>query len=200
MAKQVYEIVPSGILGGQFVQNVLHCEVDETTPQNPFIVASQIIEEFNGAGQFVPTWLQMLPEDYKLTSLRVRRITDGGGPTAIATGGALFAQDGDRSGAISSAQVCPLIIWVGIDDPDSTGRTFLPGVSEDDVDEMTLVAGLQTEMLNFVGYWKGGGTLPTSAFPWSGCIYKRATDVGDPIIGGYVSPLIGTQRRRLRPV
>jgi len=200
MALQVYEFTPSGILGGQFVQNVLHVEVDETTPENPYTVASEINTFMNGGGNFVDAWLNMLPEDYKLTSIRCRRVTGTGGPTAIIAGGALSAQDGLRTGAISSAQVSPLIIWVTTNDPDSTGRTFLPGVSEDDVDEMQLVVGLINEIDGFVNFWKGGGTLVGTGFNWGGCIYKRSGDVGDPIMGGYVSPLIGTQRRRLRPV
>jgi hypothetical protein len=200
MSLEVYEVIPSGILGGQFAQCVLHVEVDETTVQNAYIVAKSLADEFNGLPKFVGLWCNMLPADYLMTSLRVRKLASTGGATAVIAGGALASNTGQRAGSISSAQVSPLIIWVPITDPQDTGRTFLPGISEDDIDDMQIVTGLLDEINDFVDYWKGGGTLVTPAFTWSGCIYRRASQIGDAIQAGYVSPLIGTQRRRLRPV
>lgn len=198
MATEVYEIVISGILGGQFVQNVLHVKATIATPVNPFGTALLIAQDIVG-GDIIENYTDALPSDYVGTSIRVRKVDGAGGATAIVLGSAWSQNVGTRVGEISSSQVAPLVVWVGTTSPDKTGRTFLPGVSEADIDQMVLSSTLLTAIQAFITAFIAGGTIG-GADSYVGAIWRRLVPVSDVIFAGQVSPLIGTQRRRLRPV
>jgi hypothetical protein len=199
MAVETYEVTFSGVLAGQFVQTVQHVKATIATPVNPFASALLIIQDINNNG-LLDAWMAILPDVYTLTSMRCRRVSGTGGATAIIVGGDLTTTTGQRAGGISSAQVSPLIIWIGTTLPDKTGRLFVPGVSESDIQDMQLVAGLLTDMNLFITAWIAGGTVG-SVDTYEGAIYRRTPAIAtDVIFAGQVSPLIGTQRRRLRPV
>jgi len=198
MATEVYEVVISGILGGQFVQNVLHVQATIATPVNPFGTALLIAQDL-ASGSILENYTDSLPADYIGTSVRVRKIDGTGGPTAIVLGDVWTQNQGQRIGQISSAQVAPLIVWIGTTTPDKTGRTFLPGVSEEDIDQMILGSALVVAIQLFITTFIAGGTLGAGD-TYVGAIWRRTAVVSDVIFAGQVSPLIGTQRRRLRPV
>ena len=195
---QHYSVVFSGTLAGQFVQSVLHVKSEIATPVNSFASALLIAQDINDNG-VQEAWMDMLPVDYLMTSLRVRRIDGTGGATAILIRGQLTQPDGQRAGAINSAQVNPVITWIGTTSPDKPGKTFVPGVSEDDLNEMVLLEAIVTAYQAFAEAWKDGGTLG-GVDTWKGCIWRREAEVGDLIFAAQVSPLIGTQKKRLHPV
>jgi hypothetical protein len=198
MAEEAYECVFSGLLAGQFVQNVLHAKVDIATPVNPFASALLLAQDISNNG-LSEKYLDALPSDYTATSLRVRKISGTGGPTAIVLATTWPGAVGIRAGEISSAQVNPLITWIPTEAPDKPGRTYMPGVSEDDIDQMALSGTLVGALQIFADAWVAGGTLG-GVDTWVGAIWRRVTSNIDAIFAGQVSPLIGTQRRRLHPV
>lgn len=199
MADQVYEVVISGLLAGQFVQSVQHVRATIATPVNPFASALLIAQDL-ATGGIMDLYVGALPTDYQGTSLRVRRVDGGGGATAIVLAPSWSFSIGERPGNISSAQVNPLITWIPTTSVDKPGRLFMPGVSETDIDEMMLSAGLVTALQNFANGWVAGGTLG-GVDEYHGTIWRRPpVSVDDLIFAGQVSPLIGTQRRRLHPV
>lgn len=200
MANETYEFILSGTLAGQFVQSVLHANVANTTDQNPFAMANELLLTFNAAGDGIELWCNMLPSDYQLTSARCRRILSAGGPTQIFLPATLHETIGQRAGLVSTAAANPLFIWLTTVRPAKTGRTFVPGVSETDIAEMVLASGLLTAMAAFGDYWRDGGTTITNAFNWTGAILRRELNGSDDITNYRVSPIIGQQRRRLRPV
>lgn len=207
MATESYEWVLSGILGGQFVQTVQHVQCEIATPVNPFATALAIAQEFTAPGNVLESFMACLPSDYQATSIRVRRVLPTGGATAILVASDFgMSQVGMRTGQISSAQVNPLIVWIRTLSPEDTGRLFLPGVSEDDIDEMMLNVSLVAAINQFCAEYALGGTIG-GVDSWKGAVLVRQPPPGpatpvltDPIFAGQVSPLIGTQRRRLRPV
>lgn len=199
MANEIMEVVVSGHLAGQLVQNVFHFRCQNTAGASPFSYAKNLNDSLIIASQFLGLYCFCLPEDYIGSSTRIRMIHPVPGPTYYS--GAAAWEDGNvglRPGQISSAQVCPLIIWVPTTLPTKTGRTFLPGVSEDDIDEMIFTSGLQTNLADFMANYISLITMPD--IDYEGCIWRRDTSVADVITGAYVSPHIGTQRRRLTPV
>lgn len=198
-----YEIVWSGVLAGQFVQTVQHLGADEAGTENAFATAQNIISPTN----FDPLndlFLGCIPQDYTLTSLRCRRVLGGLGPTAVFLGGEYATSVGQHAGQISAAQVNPVILWVGLDTPTHLGKVFIPGVSEDDIDAMALVPALIADLNAFGAGWIAGITVGAELY--RGCIARRGATApfpvidADPIEYSQISPLIGTQRRRLRPV
>ena len=200
MPAETYECIISGTLAGQFVQTVLHVNCDNTLPEPPFDVAQALVDLFIGNGELVELYCGALPADYACTSFRARRILTAGGPSAIGLSSAMAVNSGARTGNISSAQVNPVIIWIPTTNPAKTGRTFMPGVSEADIDEMVYSSGLITALDAFGTYFEDGGTLPLGSIAWTGAIYRRALSASHGITNHRVSPVVGTQRRRLRPV
>lgn len=200
MAAETYECILSGTLAGQFVQNILHAGVDNTASTDPFTVAGALLTEFNSVSKLIPKWLDCLPDPYTLTSVRVRRILPTGGPTNILLQGSISGSIGTRTGNTSVVSNAPLLIWLSSLRPSKTGRTFLPGVSESDVDNNVLDGGLVAAMESLGAYWSAGGTLASPSYNWDGQIYRRAVAAGDAISHYRVSPIIGNQRRRQRPI
>jgi hypothetical protein len=198
MPHEAYECTLSGILTGQFVQTVFAVDYNNTATQPPFFAAKDIGDQLSAAGEFIELFVNCLPSSYRVTSLRVRRVGPTGGPTAIALAGGMAETTGQRGPNISAAQVNPLIILIPTVASNKTGRIFMPGVDEDDIDDMVLVAGLVTAYQALITYMVAGTTIAGGAIAFG--VLRRATKVVDPLDAGYISPLIGTQRRRLKPV
>lgn len=198
MAIEVYEVVVSGTLAGQFVQNVIHVATDDGNYGNPFEGAMEVADGLNEVSGFMQMWCFALPEQYSATSMRVRRVLPDGGPTYIRLANALSDKDGQRSGNISSAQVNPVLVWITTPRPNRPGRTFLPGVSETDIDAMTYTSGLIGAFNALIGVMTSSITVGTGTGDF--VIYRRNLNTADDITYGRISPLVGTQRRRLKPV
>lgn len=199
MAVECYEVIASGIAGGQFVQNVFHVNVTVSGSPDPFTTADAICAKFCASGEFVEKFTDALASDYGCTSLRARRVLPSGGPTQIYLGASMSQTEGQRSGGIGASQVAPLIIWITATNPSKTGRTFIPALSETDIDENHLTSGVLTALGAFGTYFAAGGTL-AGAIPWDAAILRRVGGTADGIANFRVSPVIGTQRRRLHPV
>jgi hypothetical protein len=199
MPDDTMEVVVTGHLAGQLCQNVFHFSTNNIGGDPLFSYAKNLGEELMKTGGFLSKYVDCLPEDYTGSSVRVRTLLPTLGPTYYA-GAASWVDGyiGTRSGDISSAQVSPLIIWIADTRETKTGRTFLPGVSEDDIDEMLLIVGLRTAIADFAAIYITGGT--TSDLSWYGAIYRRDLSLNDLVVAAYLSPHIGTQRRRLVPV
>lgn len=198
MAIEVYEVVVSGTLAGQFVQNVIHVATDDGNYGNPFEGAMEVADGLNEVSGFMQMWCFALPEQYSATSMRVRRVLPEGGPTYIRLANALSDKDGQRTGNISSAQVNPVLVWITTPRPNRPGRTFLPGVSETDIDAMTYTSGLIGAFNALIGVMTSSITVGTGTGDF--VIYRRNLNTADDITYGRISPLVGTQRRRLKPV
>lgn len=200
MAVETYECILSGKCAGQFVQNILHCNVNNVGSISPFRVADDLLQTWNDSGGMIEQWCNCLPTDYTLTSVRSRRVLAQGGPTQIMLQGQLSEDTGQRSGKVSVASNSPLIIWIPITNSAKTGRTFLPGVSESDIEEMVLSASILTNIDTFATLWRDGGTTLAEELTWQGSILRRAINTGHDIGQYRISPIIGNQRRRQRPI
>lgn len=200
MAEEIYEIVISGTLAGQFVQSVFHIGADNTGDEPPYEVAESILDALNVANGFLQRWCELHPASYLVTSMRVRRIGATGGPTAIMLSGAMFLADGQRTGPISSAAVNPVLIWLTTLNPAKPGRTFVCGISETDIDAMVYTASWLLAADALILSVVTPGTLALGSIAYSFGIYRRVLLQCNDIFAGRVSPVVGTQRRRLHPV
>lgn len=200
MPAEAYELIVSGILSGQFVQNVLHVNVDNSGSSNPYTVAYDLLETLIGTVQFDQKWTDALPADYRITSLRCKRVLVTGGPTAILLAGALTQSVGQRTGSIQAAQVNPVIVLLTTTRPNRPGRIFLPGISETDMDDMVYTAGIIAAIGEVEAMLITNFTLDTLAYAANFAVRRTTTAASDDITAARLSPLVGTQRRRLRPV
>lgn len=193
----IFEAVISGHLAGQFTQTVLNIRVDPSGAADLWTLTLDVISSLIQPDELVDTFCQCLPQDWDGSSLRVRQISTPG-PSGFASAAEWPNQNGYRTGNISSAQVNPVCIWIPTIEPNKTGRTFLPGISETDLEEMVFQGDYPGAVGGFMAKFAAGGSGALQS--WAGVVYRRATNVGDLVQGGYLSPHIGTQRRRLTPV
>lgn len=199
MANEVFEVILTGRIGGNFCQTVLHFKHTTGASGGPYALAKEIGNDMNTTGKLVEAYCGMLPEQYVMTSLRVRQIGPSGGPTYYIIGGTLYLAQGQREGEISLASNAPLIIWIPTVLPAKTGRIFLPGVSEDDITNGDLSAGLIAAMDAFGGQMNTE-QVTSGSVGYQGCVHRRADNSGDLIDQYHLSPIVGNQRRRLKPV
>jgi len=197
MAVVQSEFVISGHLAGQFTQTILHANVDTTSSPDIWSATLDTANQLISSGGMMEALTDALPQDWIGSSLRVRQV-DPGGPSVYLSASLWVNQNGQRSGGITSAQVNPCCIWIPTTSPTKTGRTFLPGVTDTDCNAMVYDPAFITAVNAFMANYIGGGT--GTDITWSGCVFRRATGFGDAIQGSYLSPHVGTQRRRLTPV
>lgn len=203
MANEVYSVAISGLLEGQFVQNVLHCQLDNLDGDNDFLVAKSIAAELFPAapGGLGMLYRDALPIGWIGSACRVRRVGPTGGNSAVTTlDPATYV--GGRTGDSVPMTSGPLVVLVGTDPSNATGRIFLPGLSEDDCIEGR-VSDAEITAINFLiddlvaGFQVTPGVTTYDAV-WG--IYDRVNNTFDTLLGAYVSPKIGTQRRRYIPM
>jgi len=200
MAVECYEYIISGSISQQFCQNIFHFNVDNTAATDPFTMATAILTKTNTSANLLEKWCDCLPGDYIISSVRCRRLLPTGGPTAILLHAALSTSGGGRSGASSTSSVAPLMIWLTTLRPAKTGRTYFPGCSVDDLEGNTLASGLVTALTAFGIIMRDGFTPASPAYLCNAAVVRRAISAADDITAYRVSPIIGTQRRRQRPI
>lgn len=200
MAKQYYSLEVRTIVAGFPMANVFTLFIDDPSVANEFLVAQSIINALPvGAG--LTSWLSrfqaLLSEDVYISNILCRRMTDGGGNTAET----ILQEDskpGLQTGDVAASQVAACVIWVNTDFPDKTGRNFIPGVSLSCIEGGRWEAAFQTAVDNFIARTLSG--FAVSAGTALFCTWDREAEVGYQLTNGYLSPKVGTQRRRERPL
>lgn len=192
-----YQLVASGSGAGEFVQNVLHFHLNESGAGTAFEYAREL------GTAFLPTldaWRDCISALFEFSSIRMKKVSGAGGPTSIIT----FAP-GDKIGTIGdpiyeTGMAALLEFPVALNGKNVTGKMFMSGIASTSVENNRPTTALETLLGTFLTALLGtltlSGALGTAQF----CIYNRATQVDQIVTASYVSPLIGTQRRRLHPI
>lgn len=197
MAIHTYNLIPSYNAGGQFCQNVLHYQFDDSGFTDTAAAALSLANAFDAAN--TTRLKNLLPTATQILSYRSRCLTQPGGFEAIKIIGTGF---GLRAGNLQVAGVSPVAVLFPTANASPRGRVFLPGVTDNDLIEgeytsafrtnFTTQAVMFTATLTLTG---GGGPVATPV------IYSRKTSPGSAYTVEYVrlSDIAGTQRRRQRP-
>jgi len=199
MAQQTYRLVITGNAAGQFVQNVFHYRIDDDSFANRLLAAKGLVDGFLAAGQD-SNFLGMCSSAYEMMSIKARRITNGGGPEWIDA--SVASSPGTLGAGMAMSGAGPVIIWNTDGGPRRVGKTFIPGISPDNVDGGEISAVTIGFLLGMAALFRiafnavGGGT-PSCVL----CI-PRSNDpsVRSLIVGAQVSKDVGQQRRRQLPV
>lgn len=196
MAREYYDLTVNVNVRGFPMANVFKFFIDDPSVSNEFEVAASIINALPvGAG---PTaWMfryrSLISSQCYVSNILCRRATNGGGNTAEA----VLQEDslpGLATGYVSATQTAGVVIWLNDDVPDKTGRNFIPGTSVDDLDSSRFTADYQTRMTDFIARHIAGFNV--SAGTVLPCTWDRTNDIGYQILNGYLSPKVGTMRRR----
>jgi hypothetical protein len=197
MATNIYSLVATYVEGGQFAQNVLHYEFDDSSYSDTATAALALANAFDTTNT---THLRnLIPTTTQIASYKGRSLTTGGGFEAIKLLGAVF---GLRSGNLSVSGVCPVAVMFPLGNAKPRGRCFLPGITDTDLvngeyttafrNNFTTHAVMFTNTLSL-----SGGGSPTA----TPIIYHRkpAPAVGYIIEYVRLSDTVGQLFRRQRP-
>jgi hypothetical protein len=190
----------SGFLRGQFTQCVTAWKYTPASTETDFASAVKAAQTF--ITEVASYWLGSLPVDYVGSSIRAKVF-----PTVLYTADGTNAtvqvgfngEVGTRTGTIATTSIAPLLIWpFEVAGKPRTGKTYMPGVTETDVNNNRLtdelqdaLGALQVLLLNDISF-DTTGTMRFSIYsPKDNEIYVPE--------GGYVSTQVGNIRARQRP-
>lgn len=198
MALRYFESMLSTICGGQYCATVHHFALDESSgPADDFVIAQQINTMWTDEDLLQEYMTMLAEDDCFASSLRTREVGAAGGNTAVET----FSKTdypGTFSGGVQAFQVAACFIWVTTGSDNVVGRTFIPGISTEAVVEGRFSPSFKTAANTFGDNYITSKSI--SAGPVVPIVFNRTLHAGQAITGGYVSPKVGTQRRREMPV
>ena len=195
MATGLYRLDIRGNLAGQYRENVIHMQGVGITAVSPWNDAKEVLVAWNAT--FKSLWLDMLPPDYQLDAVVARQLGPVTGPYHI-----FDYQDGAEVGQAGteavSEQLCPCITLIPTLGVKSAGRIFLPAVDKADYQLNVPTSGFKTRVTAFVNAMIAGVTFLSGTVSIG--IYSRKLNTMNNDSTYSLSPLVGYQRRRARPV
>lgn len=197
MSTQTYRLTISYNTAGQFAQNVLHYNFDDSGYATSVDAANALITAwkthcFTQLKAALSTHTQVL-------SFKARRETGGGGFEAVQPG--VGGDVGTRTGDLSASGLSPMIRFITNVHPVKSGRMFLPGISDDDADDGCVtpsyfgVLGTLAGLLDDAITLAGGGTPSATPVVLSHFPFTTAITISPAVACTWLS----TQRRRQRP-
>lgn len=196
MSLQTYALVVTYNAGGQFAQNVFHYQFDDASFATTQAAANDLINKWDAANR--GTLRQILSSDVKIVGYKAGRISTPGGFESHA--GLTVSNAGTRAAGISAAGLAPCIIHYPVDLAKARGRTFLPAVSESDIESGIFtdnyVAAVESALSTLFDpiTMTGGGAATFGYFS------RKPTKTFVALVNSILSQNLGTQRRRMRPV
>jgi len=195
LATALYRTEWRGQNYGQFNECVMHWQATGISLGSAFDEANSLVQLLDST--FKTLWLAMLPDNYWLEGILARRIGPTPGEYAIIDYDA-ESQPGTRGSGSPGAQLCPCVTLIPPMGVKSAGRVFLPSVSSTQINLNVFQAGYKTAVSNFF--------TPAIAFTsFLGgnvqlCIYSRKLNIASEVTTFQLSPVIGFQRKRARPI
>lgn len=198
MGRDVYSLGIFYAIGPQPGMNVLHFAEDTEESENPDVNAQGCIAGF--MEEIEEAWLATIPADTRILGYKCRRVNNGGGPGISQPRPGVT---GTRTGVFSVSGIGPVHVWSyqKLAGGWAAGRTFVPGVSEDDVNENQFDDNLITacqdlhELLLAVPCFST--TTPVLNFEF--VIYSPTHDTISGVEAAGVSGKPGVQNRRMKP-
>lgn len=201
MAFERYVASIGMICGGNFTQVIWHFHVEDPTG-NAWENADAFVEAFDGpvSGGSLATALTnvLAADDCFISSVRCRRVNPPGGAEAIK----LFTPPtfpGAYPGHMEAAQVAGVVIWIPNTSDAASGRTFLPGVSEEAIDNGVFHEDYVAAVGALGDFLIDTGVLSTVGDFFLVLKRTKPTLTWPLITSGYLSPSPGTMRKRLVP-
>lgn len=197
MALNTYQLTISYTVGGQFAQNVLHYQFDDSGYSTSQVAAQALISAWDTANR--STLRNILSASVTINSYKASRISAPGGFEAFVPVGS--SNTGTRNAALSVSGLSTVVIHYPVNLSFPRGRTFFPGVSENDVEDGVYTAAFQAAVISalntlFDPITLAGGGAPQATFG----MYRRVPNqVFVALINSILSQNVGTMRRRMRP-
>lgn len=200
MADEYYQMQVRIFAAGQFCEIVPIFLITDPTSSDDWVVAAGLVNALDDGGPGV-SWLSKLQacmsNQAYVSSIRAKRIAPTGGNTAVS---AQLPTDfpGTVSSEINTQQIAQCINWVNGITSVRTSRTFIPATPESFSEGGRWTAAAAAATAAFIATHIPGISTPNGHF--YPVIYDRVAKTGLTIFNAYLSRIIGTQRRRERPL
>jgi len=171
----------------------------DPTDTNPFRLAKELRDGFTTVGAGTPLYdelVNVLAIDCFIQSTRCRQLL----PTAGSTAAEIFTATeypGTLGTDTDAGQVAGCLVWITSGQDGLTGRNFIPGVAEDSIVDGRFDTSYVDNMVIVRDTFVAG--FDTASGTWEFVIGHGTPATYTPVVGGYLSPTPGTQRRRLTP-
>lgn len=198
MADDVYQLQIKGQAGGQFVENVLYFQGAKSNSVTPEADANALVNAFISG--VMPSYLGCMPTDYSSGGFRAKRVNNTGGPSQVV----VYSQPGTGAAqTFSQAQGACCIgdyYAAGATKPQwRATRIFLPAAWVGAITEGQIQNAYGVAVNAFITAVQGAlGSGPAGPFQY--VAWSRTDNQAYPVVNMEMSLLVGTQRRRLRPV
>lgn len=195
MAIECYKLDIGGINFGAWNQISLHFNFDNATVDPQYIVAKGLIDDFNA--DRMATYRGLFPNEYGVQWIRAKRVSVGGGQSRTLeyiTGTAV----GTRAGDVSSLATAPIVKLYPAMGLNTSGRIFLPAISDQDLVENNYTGGYETAVANFftsLQTWNGS----ISGNDWALAIHSKKLGIFTPVISHQLSATVGNMGKRRVP-
>lgn len=197
MSVHTYRLSISYNTAGQFAMNVLHYEFEDSG----FVTSSQAADALNNAfdTHCSAALKDALSVHTQILSYKSRLVSAAGGFEAVKLG--VVGDIGTRTGDLSASGLAPLIRFITLGVPPKQGRMFLPGISDDDVDQSFLSASYFAKLDALANKLDDNITLTGGGSPVATPVLYSQSPVVDsiPINPAVAVSWLCTQRRRQRP-
>lgn len=192
---EVYSLSVNGYHENQFVQNVLHFTPDSDAGVDTLTWGFDLINSWIDTLEVL--WLDCLPATYYVSGYRARRVL----PVHAKTAWTSFqpgAKPGGISGGAQTLQLCPCVRLVPPMGTKTNGKIYMPAIAESSINGNVYQAGYVSAVTDFVTQAIVGASV--TSILWKIAIYSRLTLAASLPTGYTLSPRIGFQARRRRPV
>lgn len=197
MATNIYSLIPTYISGGQFCQNVLHYQFDDSSYGDTASAAQALINAFDSAN--TTHLANLLSSHTTIASYKSRSLTTGGGFESIKL---LTGAVGLRTGNLSATSPSPVAVMFPLGNAKPRGRCFLPGISDTDLVDGEITTSYRTAFTTHAVIFVNTLTLTGGGSPVATpVIYHRKPAPATGYIIEYVrlSDTVGQMFRRQRP-
>jgi hypothetical protein len=195
----VFQLNLVGVVGGEYVENILHYDAASVGTNTPEQIAADLIMGWSGS-LYESNYLACLPSDYVLAGYRCKSIYPSGGSSVVKPRSSAVGTRPTASVASGISPICVFPIYnIGNPKRDHTnGKLFMPGVADGDLNGNIWSDALQAAISAFISQLLIAitGTLTTYTYG----VYNRSTHAFVAADVGNLSLTVGTQRRRYRPV
>jgi len=202
---QVFNLVQTWFGNGQYFENILHYQVEETGTHGPEEYAQGLIVAWRTA--VLPDWLNCLSQDVELVSSRSKRVSGAGSTTSLEaySPGTYPGTIGATTDNTALAGILEFPYFA----PPSTafplgrtniGKIFVGGMPDSATTQNTISGAERTLLTTLANTIVVPFTLAVPAVTATYVVWNRTNKTAHIPVGKQVAAKIGIQKRRLLPV
>lgn len=195
MANRCYQLAIDGLLLDSYRQTVLHFQSTGTADNDTLAAGESLVAAF--AASAMANFLATLPASYVITQLSARRVDLK--PSAVAkTFYGVSSHVGTRGTDATANQTCPSVFLVPVMGVKSGGKIFWPAVPQGDLVQNVPATSWVTVIDSFIAGLISG--ISNAGITWTLAVFSRKLQTISNVTNHSLSPVVGYQSKRRKPV